>query len=206
MPGWVADRFRAKGYRATGGAAQLLAERLGPGLRAAANEIDKLITFVGDSKEVSEDDVLRAAGASHHSSPFELQKALGRGDDATALAIARAIMAQASNRQGEAIAVVAILTSFLTKLWRLTGCREVGVPERELPSQIGVNPYFIRDYLSALRHFPPSRLGPAFEALLAADAELKGGTERDPTTILTLALRRIARSRPAHQRRGSPVA
>jgi DNA polymerase-3 subunit delta len=206
MPGWVADRFRAKGHRATGGAAQILADRLGPGLRAAANEIDKLITFVGEAKEVKEEDVLRAAGASHHASPFELQNALGRGDDATALAIARTIMAQASNRQGEAIAVVAILASFLTKLWRLTGCRETGVPEREWPGQIGVNPYFIRDYISALRHFPPARLGAAFGALLAADAELKGATERDPTTILTLALRQIARSRASSTRRGASVA
>jgi DNA polymerase-3 subunit delta len=205
MPGWISDRFRAKGYRATGGAAQMLAERLGPGLRTAANEIDKLVTFVGEARDVTEEDVMRAAGASHLSSPFELQNAVGRGDHAAALAVMRAIMAQASDRKGEAIAIVAILTSFLTKLWRLTGCREAGIPEREWPGQIGVHPFFLRDYITALRQFPPARLGPAFEALLAADSELKGGTERDATTILTLALRRIARSAPAGSRRRMAV-
>ena len=201
MPGWVSERFKRKGYRASAGAAQHLAERVGPGLRAAANEVDKLIAYVGDSREVTEDDVVRAAGHSHQANPFELQSALGRGDDAGALAIAHAILAQASNRQGEAIAVVAILASFVTKLWKLTGCRDAGVPEKDWPGQVGVSPYFLREYVTALRHFPPQRLGFAFEALLAADGELKGGAERDPRTILTLTLRRIARTAPASRRR-----
>ncbi len=201
MPGWVADRFKRKGYRASAGAAQRLAERVGPGLRAAANEVDKLIAYVGESKEITDEDVVHAAGQSHHANPFELQGALGRGDDAGALAIAHAILAQASDRKSETIAVVAILTSFVTKLWKLTGCREAGVPEREWPSQVGVSPYFLREYVSALRHFPPARLGAAFDALLAADDELKGGAERDPRTIITLTLRRIARAAPASRRR-----
>jgi DNA polymerase-3 subunit delta len=200
LPGWIADRLRKKGYKATGGAAQRLAERLGPNLRAAAAEVEKLIAYVGEAKEVSEEDVVRAAGQSREANPFELQAALGRGDDARALAIADALLVQASNRRSEALAAVAILATYCTKLWKLTGCLDRGVPEKELPGQIGVSPFFLREYLAALRHFRPERLRRAFEALLAADAELKGGSERDERTILVLALRRMAAHRAPHLR------
>jgi len=201
LPGWISDRLRRKGYRATGNASAMLASRVDGGLRGAASEVEKLITFVGDAKEISEADVLSAAGESHHANPFRLQDALGRGDDAGALAVAHAILAHAADRRGEAIMVVAILTGYFLRVWKLTGCRESGVPEDEWPRQLGVPPFAVRGYVSALRHYPSARIGVAFEALLAADSELKGGSERDPRTIITLALRRIAKAAPTRGRR-----
>ena len=53
-------------------------------------EVEKLITYVGERKRVTRDDVLRAAGHSADQNPFELQSALGRGDVPHALAIADA--------------------------------------------------------------------------------------------------------------------
>ncbi|HLA63902.1 MAG TPA: DNA polymerase III subunit delta [Rhodothermales bacterium] len=196
MPGWIAERLKKRGYRASGAVAQRLAERVGPHLRVAAGEIEKLIAYVGESHEITEEDVVRAAGQSREANPFELQKALGDGDDARALTIADALLGQAANRRGEALAVVAILALYVTKLWKLTGCRNGRMTEREMAGHIGVNPFFLKEYLAAIRHFPPDRLRRAFEALLAADNELKGGSERDERTVLALMLRRMA-LRPA---------
>ncbi len=192
LPSWVETRFRARRVETESGAAAMLAEMAGADLRSLDTEVDKLVTYVGDRARVTRDDVLRAAGHSAEQNPFELQAALGRGDVPRALAIADALLSQAGNRAGEAIRIVALLSSHLTKLWKLTGCLEAGVPEREWAGHIGVPPFFVRDYVPPAKRYGAVGIRRAFEALLAADLELKGGSNRDERLILTLALRRAA--------------
>jgi len=196
LPGWVEQRFRSRRIETEAGAAQVLAEMAGPDLRALAGEVDKLVTYVGDRKRVTRDDVLRAAGHSAEQNPFELQSALGRGDVPAALAIADALLAQAGNRASEAIRIVALLSAYVTRLWKLTGCLASGVPESQWAGQIGVSPYFLRDYVPPARRYGEAGIRRAFEALLAADLELKGASHRDERLILTLALRRAAAPSP----------
>ncbi len=191
MPGWVDRRIRARGYRAEGGAAQMLAEAVGTSLRSAAEEVEKLMAYVGDARTITEDDVVHAAGHTRDANVFELQKAVGEGAHARALAIAEALLGQASNRRGEALLIVSVLAGYVTKLWKLTTCLARRMPEAEMARHIGVSPFFLKEYLSSLRQFSPAALGTAFEALLAADAELKGGSTRDERLVLTLALGRL---------------
>ena len=195
LPGWVENRFRARRVETEAGAAQMLAETAGPDLRALDAEVEKLATYVGDRKRVTRDDVLRAAGHSAEQNPFELQNALAAGDAPRALAIADGLLAQAGNRRGEALKIVGLLTAYVTKLWKLTGCLAAGVPEPQWAGQIGVPPFYVREYAQAARRFGPDALRRAFEALLAADVELKGGSHRDERLVLTLALRRMAAPR-----------
>ncbi len=192
LPGWVEARFRSKKVETEAGAAQMLAEMSGPDLRALAAEVDKLITYVGERRRVERDDVLRAAGHSAEQNPFELQNALAAGDVPRALTIADALLAQAGNRRGEALKIVGLLTAYVTKLWKLTGCLAAGLPESQWAGQIGVPPFYVREYAQAARRFGSASLRRAFDALLAADLELKGASHRDERLILTLALRRVA--------------
>jgi DNA polymerase-3 subunit delta len=195
LPGWVEKRFRARRVQTEAGAAQMLAETAGPDLRALDAEVEKLVTYVGDRARVTRDDVLRAAGHSAEQNPFELQNALAAGDVRRALAIADGLLTRAGNRRGEALKIVGLLTAYVTKLWKLTGCLASGVPEGRWAGQIGVPPFYVREYAQAARRFGPDALRRAFEALLAADTELKGGSHRDERLVLTLALRRMAAPR-----------
>lgn len=192
LPGWVEKQFRARRVETEAGAAQMLADMSGPDLRALSAEVEKLVTYVGSRRRVERDDVIRAAGHSRDENPFELQNALAAGDGPRALAIADALLAQAGNRRGEALKIVGLLTAYVTKLWKLTGCLASGAPENQWAGQIGVPPFYLREYVQAARRFGPDALRRAFDALLAADLELKGGSSRDERLILTLALRRVA--------------
>ena len=196
LPGWVEQRFRARRVETEAGAAQMLAEMSGSDLRSLSTEVEKLVTYVGERRRVERDDVLRAAGHSADQNPFELQNALAAGDVPKALTIADALLSQAGNRRGEALKIVGLLSAYVTKLWKLTGCLASGVPESQWAGQIGVPPFYVKDYAQAARRFGGHALRSAFEALLAADMELKGGSRRDERLILTLALRRMAA--PSH--------
>ena len=197
LPGWISQRFKTKGYVAQGGAAQMIAEAVGPELRTTSNEIDKLMAYAGDQKTITEDDVIRAAGHSREASVFELQKAIGQGAYERSLSIADALLSGASNRQGEALMVVSVLVSYFSKLWKLTSCLEKQMSKKDMAGHIGVSPYFLGEYLRALRTYSAVHIHCAFNALLAADMELKGGSERDARLILTLALGRLCTRTPA---------
>ena len=197
LPAWIDHRLSAGGFQSQGGATQMIAEAVGPDLRTTSHEIDKLIAYVGERKTITEDDVIHAAGHSREHNVFELQKAIGQGAYERTLSITDALLSGASNRPGEALMIVSVLVSYFTKLWKLTSCLEKRMSESEMAGHIGVPPYFLGEYLRALRVYRSTEIHRAFDALLAADMELKGGSERDERLILTLALRSLCVGNPS---------
>jgi DNA polymerase III subunit delta len=206
MPGWITDRARLIGLKVEPGAGQMLAQAVGSDLRAAAVELEKLRAYAGKRTTITEDDVLEAGGHLREHNVFELQKALGEGDRVRATRIIERLLSQASNRSGEALRVVAMLTRYVQQLRRLAAIQARHLPDVEQARHIGVPPFFLKEYQAALRRLGPVAVRRAFGALLAADFELKGGSARDPRLILLLALRRILPGpRPAMPSTGTDV-
>lgn len=191
MPGWIKSRVESKGHQMEPQAVQMLADYVGTSLRSAVAEIDKLITYVGERKRLTADDVVEASGQTRDFNVFELQKAIGEARYPDALHITERLLQKSSSTRGEALMVISVLTGYFTKLWKLTVCQTKRMPKAEMAKRVGISPYFIQEYIHSLRRFPPERIERAFSALLAADYELKGGSTRDERLILTLLLRRL---------------
>lgn len=191
MPRWI--EAEVKGHEATieSSALQMLSQFVGTDLQRASREIDKVLTFAGDRKRITSDDVVQASGHSAEVNVFELQKAVGNRRFSTALAITERLLQQASNSRGEALMIIGLLTSYFSKLWILTSCQRQSFSEKEMASRIGIPPFYIKEYLNTLRRFDAPALATAFRTLAAADFELKGGSSRNERLILMLALRRI---------------
>lgn len=191
MPGWIQEYVNGRGYEITPKAIQMLADYVGTDLQRASSEIEKLITFAGDRSELTADDVLAASGQTREFNVFELQKAIGEGRHADAERIAERILQQASNPQGEAIMIVIMLGRYFDKLWTLQKSGILRKNKYDLAGEIGVNPYFVEEYKQAAQRYDHSSITDAYSALMAADYELKGGSSRSPSLILTLVLRRL---------------
>lgn len=195
LPRWIEARVRRAGYAIQPAALHMLGDFLGTDLRSAASEIEKLIAFAGERTQITADDVLRASGQTREFSVFELQKAVGEQRFTDAVRISERLLLQAANPTGEALMIVAILTSFYTKLWRMLPCMAERMPERAMAGHIGVNPYYIGEYVGALQRLGVGGIERAFGALLAADYELKGGAIRDSRAIMLLLLTRLITAR-----------
>jgi len=192
MPGWIEKRVNAKGRRMSPRAVQMLADYVGNNLYTAAGEIDKLITYAGECEQLTEDDVLAASGQNREYNVFELQRAIGEKRHPDAMRITERLLRQATNPRSEGLMIVAILTAFFTKLWKLTVCQTRNMSDKAMAARIGVSPYFIKEYLFSLKQYEPSDIERAFTTLLAADYELKGGSSRNEWLVLDLLLRRLA--------------
>lgn len=191
MPGWIQNYVQGKGYDIDAKAVQMLAEYVGTDLQRAASEIEKLITYAGNRTELTADDVLAASGQTREFNVFELQNAIGEGRHADAARIGERILQQASNPRSEAIMVVAVLNAYFDKVWKLQEPDVLRKSKYKLAGIIGVNPYFVEEYKQAAQHYDRASIADAYAALLAADYELKGGSSRTPSLILTLLLRRL---------------
>lgn len=191
VPRWIETLAKERGYALEAKAVHMLAEYVGSSLSSVAAELDKLATYAGEREVLTAEDVVQASGQTRDVNVFELQRAIGERRLDRALHITERLLQQSSNPTGEANAIVAVLSTFFLKLWQLTGLQVGRIPEKEMASAIGVSPYFLKEYLACLRRFDLNAIDNALEALLMADFELKGGSQRSDRLILDLLYKRM---------------
>lgn len=191
LPRWTADRIRNAGCDVEPRAVQMLIDLVGGELSDLASEVDKLVTFVADRKRITPEDVVVASGQTRENNIFELQRAVAEGRYEDSLRITESLLQRTPNPRGEALRIIGVLGGFFLKLWRVAGARAQGASKQEMASVANVPAYYLKEYTRALTRFGHRQFESAFSALLAADYELKGGSERDERLILYLMLERI---------------
>ena len=191
VPRWIEVLAKERGFALEPKAVQMLAEYVGSSLASVAAELDKLATYVGEREVITAEDIVQASGQTREVNVFELQRAVGARQVDRALLITERLLQQSSNPTGESNMIVAVLTAFFIKLWQLTGLQGGRIPEKEMASAIGVSPFFLKEYLACLRRYDARAIDNALFSLLAADYELKGGSQRSDRLILNLLFRNI---------------
>ena len=191
VPRWIKILAQEKGFAVESKAIQMLADYVGESLSSVAIELDKLATFVGDREVITAEDVVQASGQTREYNVFELQRVIGEKRYDSAIRISERLLQQSTAPGFEANRIVSVLTMFFSRLWQLTKLQEKRASEQEMAKHIGVSPYFLKEYLNGLRRYDRKALDNAFASLLAADYELKGGSQRSKQLILDLLYRRI---------------
>jgi DNA polymerase-3 subunit delta len=108
-----------------------------------------------------------------------LQKALGAGNTAKSIEIVHHML----NNDGNAIMIISMLLRYFSALFRLQDAQGQGGNPYEIAKIVGINAYFLPEYQSALRNYPPMKLARAFYLLRNADLTLKTSSQ-SPIIIL----------------------
>ncbi|MDC1259914.1 DNA polymerase III subunit delta [Flavobacteriaceae bacterium] len=170
IPSWIQNFLRAKQLTITPKASLMLTEFLGNDLSKIANELTKLELVVGTHKEVTPEIIEENIGVSKDFNNFELQKALGHLNHKKAYQIVN-YFAQ-NSKQHPFVLTISILYMYFSKLMKLHTVRDKnpGTVARAL----GVNPYFVNEYITASRNFPMKRISGVLETLRIYDTKSKG--------------------------------
>lgn len=169
LPGFVAAYAAERKIGIDDAAITALCEYVGNDLHRLVNEIDKLL-IAAQGKNITVEQVMNGVGVSKEYNIFELQKAIIRKDTLLANKIVNYF--EANTRRNPIIPVVAFLFSFFSKLLAASQCTDKS--EKGLVSALKISPYAARDYLSALRQYPPERIMTTISSLKEADLKLKG--------------------------------
>jgi len=110
-------------------------------------------------------------------SVFALTDAIGTGDHAAALRLLQRLLDDGAAAAGDPEHA----HPALPQLWKARELLAQGVPQKELPRRIGINPYFVGSLLTQAQLYGDRQLRETFPRLLAVDLALKsGGDARGP--------------------------
>ena len=167
---WIRRVLSPKQYSITPKAAQMLVEFLGTDLSKINNELEKLQSIIPKGTQITPELIEKNIGISKDFNNFELQNAVGQRD---VLKVHRIINYFAQNpKDNPMIVTVSLLNNFFTQLLKYHGLENK--QERSVASNLGVNPYFVKDYISAAHNYPMRKVSQIISILREFDVKSKG--------------------------------
>jgi DNA polymerase-3 subunit delta len=149
LPEWTQALVRSKGFTITNKALFLLIDHIGNDLNRLNNEVDKLVLNLSDRKNITEDEVENYVGISKEFNVFELQQAIAQKDLYKAIRIINYF--EANPKAAPLPLIFPSLYNFFSKVQMI-----YSVPvrdEKSVAAAIGVNNFFVRDYLQTATRF-----------------------------------------------------
>lgn len=147
LPEWTQELLQTKGLTITQKGLALLVDHIGNDLVRIENEIDKLSVNLGKRTSISEDDIERYIGVSKDYNVFELQSALAAKDLSRSIRIIQYF--ESNPKAGPIQLILPSLYGFFSKVFMVFGAG--ASDEKTVAAAIGVNPYFIKDYMQAAK-------------------------------------------------------
>ena len=147
LPQWTQELLQAKGLTITPKGLALLVDHIGNDLTRIENEIDKLSVNLGKRTSMTEDDIEKYIGVSKDFNVFELQTAMAAKDLSKSIRIIQYF--EANPKAAPIQLVLPSLYSFFSKVFMVFGADTQD--ERAIATAIGVNPFFMKDYMQAAR-------------------------------------------------------
>lgn len=170
VPGWIESYISQKGYKISQQATYMLSEYLGNDLSKIANELEKLMLNISAGQEITLELIQNNIGISKEYNVFELQAALGKKD---VLKVNRIInYFEANPKSNPMVLVLGNLNNYFSKVlaYHYVKDRSPGNLAREL----GVSPYFVKDYEQAARNYDYSKTMRVISYLREYDLKSKG--------------------------------
>lgn len=174
--GWIASYYASRGLDIDPEAAALLGESVGTDLSTIAVETDKLIQALPEGcRRVSVEDVEKNVGVSRRYSVFELTKELSARNAPRVLTIAARMGSVAKFNLPGAVSMLATHFIRILRYGALLSRERYPSPADKAEVLAGVNPYFYREYDTAVRNYPPPKALQVISLLCEYDYLGKGG-------------------------------
>jgi len=149
LPEWTSELVHSKGYEISRKALMLLVDHIGNDLNRIDNEVDKVLVNLGNRKNITEDDIEKYVGVSKEYNVFELQDALVKKDLSKAIRIVQYF--EANPKAAPIQLILPSLYNFFSKTYMLF--TQLGKDEKSAAASIGVNPFFMKDYMAAVKNY-----------------------------------------------------
>lgn len=169
IPDYIEKLAKAEGLTLQQNTKFLLAESIGDDLSRIHNELSKLKVIVKDAP-VTPEIVEKNIGISKDYNNFELTAALSSGNIKKAFQI---IHYFGENPKDNSIfGTLAVLFNYFSKVLLFHSLKDKS--QSNVASKLKVNPFFVKDYVSAARFFPVKKVTKIISYLRETDMKAKG--------------------------------
>ncbi len=184
LPAWIVNYVKNNGMTIDERSAQVLAEYIGADLQRIASSLDKLkLSMPEGSKAITAELIERNIGISKDYNNFELQNAIMRKD---IMRVNRIGMYFAQNQKANPVFVtISVLFSLFFNLL-LVHYTSNKSDSRSLASRLGVNPFFVKDYVAAAKFYGARKCMENIAILKEYDEKCKGGGSKSDASELLM--------------------
>lgn len=170
VPDWIKRVLASKNYTIAPKAAQMLVEFLGTDLSKINNELNKLQIVLPKGTQITPEHIEENIGISKDFNNFELRKAIGDLDVKKAQQIVKYF---AENpKDNPMVVTVSLLFAFFSQLLQFHGLADKN--PRNVASTLGINPYFVNEFINAAHNFPMKKVSAVIATLREFDVKSKG--------------------------------
>jgi len=167
---WIEDFISDKGYKINQQASLMLAEYLGNDLSKIANELEKLMLNVASGQEITLKHIHDNIGISKEYNVFELQTALSKKDAFKANQIINYF--EANPKANPIVLVLGNLNNFFSKVLTYHYLKDKS--PQNIARELGINPFFVKDYEQAGRSYNYNKTIQIIGHLREYDVKSKG--------------------------------
>ncbi|QNL47756.1 DNA polymerase III subunit delta [Olivibacter sp. SDN3] len=167
---WIDEYVKERGMTIHPQATAMIGEYLGTELSKVANELDKLMLNVPKDREINVNDVQHNIGISKDFNVFELNTALGKRD---VFKVNQIIDYFAANPKSNPLPVLmGSLYAYFSKLLKYHFLPDKS--QQAAARELGVHPFFLKDYEMAVRNYSRGKLFHIIGYLKEYDLKSKG--------------------------------
>lgn len=172
LPSWIQQRTRLHGGRIEGRASALLAQNIGPNLRLLDQEIQKLLLYVGDGKEITAEDVrVMVPYVQSADVIFQMVDAVGQRDGRRAATYLHRLLDVGEHPLGIFGMIVRQFRMLIQIRWLI----DQRHTQQQIASQLKLHPYVVKKVYAQADRFTPEQLRKAYSLLAEMDLAIKRG-------------------------------
>ena len=150
IPTWITKYLKEKNLGIDPRAAQMITDFVGNDLQRIVNELEKVTISMVPGTSIMPEDVEKNIGISKEFNMFEFQKALGNKDILKSNLIINYFID--NEKQNPLPVILGMLVGFFRKIL-VYHTIEMKSDRNLVAQKLGVNPYFVNDYVSAGRNY-----------------------------------------------------
>lgn len=167
---WVDDYFKELGHQIEPKASQLLADSIGNNLEVMTNEVGKMLINFPEPTKFTPEHISKFIGINKDYNNFELTKAIGFKDVIKTNQIIHYFIQ--NPKAHPVIPIFSLLYNYFAKVVLI---HKAGpMPENQLAGLIGINPYGVKEYMTAARNYKLGKVIDVFGYIKEADLRFKG--------------------------------
>ena len=171
IPNWIDSILRTKGYSIDQKAIFMLVDFLGSDLGKISGELDKLTSVIEKGTKITPEHIEHNIGISKEFNNFELNSALANRD---VLKANRIINYFANDqKQHPILGTIPSIFGYFSKVLLLHSLKDKS-NQSAVAGQIGVHPFFVKEYFVAARNYDLPKAVRVVSHLREADVRTKG--------------------------------
>jgi DNA polymerase III subunit delta len=172
VPAWISKYLKEKNLGIDPRAAQMITDFVGSDLQRIVNELEKVTISMVPGTSIMPEDVEKNIGISKDYNFFEFQKAIGSKEILKSNRITNYFID--NEKQISLVNIIGNLVTFFRKIL-IYHALENKSDRNVVAQKLGVNPYFVNDYITSARNYPLDKSINIISMVREYDLRSKGG-------------------------------